>query len=117
MEKEVMTFNTDSAMDIKAIPSELFHKKKDNENLHDQAFETKPVSYLKGAMMRFAKNKASIVAAIIIGVRVLPGLLDHGEEPNPGDTGYSSSSSTLGSLTVMGRSLAMLLQNVATALL
>ncbi len=37
-----------------------------------------------------------IVAAIIIGVRVLPGLLDHGEEPNPGDTGYSSSSSTGG---------------------
>ena len=38
MEKEVMTFNTDSAMDIKAIPSDLFHKKRDNENLHDQAF-------------------------------------------------------------------------------
>ena len=71
MEKEVMTFNTDSAMDIKAIPSELFHKKKDNENLHDQAFETKPVSYLKGAMMRFAKNKASIIAAIIIALLAL----------------------------------------------
>ena len=71
MEKEVMTFNTDSSMDIKAIPSDLFHKKEENENLHDQAFETKPVSYLRGAMMRFAKNKASIVAAIIIALLAL----------------------------------------------
>ena len=71
MEKEVMTFNTDSSMDIKAIPSDLFHRKEENENLHDQAFETKPVSYLRGAMMRFAKNKASIVAAIIIALLAL----------------------------------------------
>ena len=71
MEKEVMTFNTEASMDIHEIPSSLFHKKKENENLHDQAFETKPISYLRGAMMRFAKNKASIVAAIIIALLIL----------------------------------------------
>ena len=66
-----MNFNTDAAMDVKSIPSELFHKKENNENLHDQAFETKPISYLRGAFMRFAKNKASIVAAIVIGLLIL----------------------------------------------
>ena len=71
MEKEVMTFNTEEVMDAKSIPSGLFHKKKIYENLHDQAFETKPISYLRGAMMRFAKNKASIVAAIIIALLAL----------------------------------------------
>ena len=71
MEKEIMNFNTEASMDIKSIPSDLFVKKENNENLHDQAFETKPISYLRGAFMRFAKNKASIVAAIIIGLLVL----------------------------------------------
>ena len=66
-----MNFNTDAAMDVKSIPSELFRKKENNENLHDQAFETKPISYLRGAFMRFAKNKASIVAAIVIGLLIL----------------------------------------------
>ena len=71
MEKEVMTFNTEEVVDAKSIPSGLFHRKKNYENLHDQAFETKPISYLKGAMMRFAKNKASIIAAIIIALLAL----------------------------------------------
>ena len=66
-----MTFNTEATMDIKSIPAGLFHKKENYENLHDQAFETKPISYLRGAMMRFAKNKASIIAAIIIALLVL----------------------------------------------
>ncbi|MBR4274529.1 MAG: ABC transporter permease [Bacilli bacterium] len=71
MEKEVMTFNTEATMDIKSIPAGLFHKKENYENLHDQAFETKPISYLRGAFMRFAKNKASIIAAIVIGLLIL----------------------------------------------
>ena len=75
MEKEVMTFNTEASMDIKSIPSGLFRKKENNENLHDQAFETKPISYLRGAFMRFAKNKASIIAAIIIALLILYALI------------------------------------------
>lgn len=44
----------------------LFKVAKRDEVLHDQAFETKPISYLRGALKRFAKNRASIVAAVII---------------------------------------------------
>lgn len=37
-----------------------------DETIHDTKFETKPVSYLQDCMRRFIKNKASVVAAIII---------------------------------------------------
>lgn len=54
------------------LPKELFKKSEiDAESLHDQAFETKPISFFKGAMMRFAKNKASIVASVIIAIIIL----------------------------------------------
>ena len=48
------------------ISSEKFVFRTNSENLHDAALETKPVSYFKDSMNRFTKNKASIVAAIII---------------------------------------------------
>jgi oligopeptide transport system permease protein len=38
------------------------------DNLHDKALETKPISYFRDALNRFCKNKASILAAIIIGI-------------------------------------------------
>ena len=53
------------------ISSEKFVFRTNAENLHDAALETKPVSYFKDAMNRFAKNKASIVAAIIILIIML----------------------------------------------
>ena len=40
-------------------------------NLHDSKLQTKPVSYLKDAMYRFTKNKASILAAFIIMFLIL----------------------------------------------
>ena len=42
-----------------------------SEKIHDKELVTKPVSYLKDAFNRFKKNKASIVAAIIIACLVL----------------------------------------------
>lgn len=73
MEQEVK--NTILA-ETSQLSADLFKKSKtDAESLHDQAFETKPISFLKGAMIRFAKNKASIVAAIIIAVIVLYALI------------------------------------------
>ena len=39
--------------------------------LHDAKLQTKPVSYLKDALYRFTKNKASIVAAFIIVILLL----------------------------------------------
>ena len=53
----------------------LFQEIPDRTNLHDTAFETKPVSFLQDSFNRFAKNKASIVAAIIILIIILYGLI------------------------------------------
>ena len=41
------------------------------ENIHDKKLATKPRGYFADAMLRFKKNKSSVVAAIIIGVLVL----------------------------------------------
>lgn len=61
-----------SPLEGKHPAKELFQKsKRDDAAMHDQAFETKPISYFRGAMMRFAKNKASIVAAVIIFIIIL----------------------------------------------
>lgn len=40
-------------------------------NIHDQAFETKPVSYLHDCFNRFCKSKSAIVGAVIIVLVVL----------------------------------------------
>ncbi len=58
------------AQDYK-ISGELFTFRKTDGNLHDTKLETKPVSYLQDAMHRFSRNKASILAAFIIGFLVL----------------------------------------------
>ena len=50
------------------ISSEKFVLHSAREQLHDEKLETKPVSYLKDALHRFTKNKASIAAAFIIGI-------------------------------------------------
>lgn len=46
-----------------------------SDNIHDAKFETKPVGYFKDAWNRFKKNKASVVAGIIILVILFYGLL------------------------------------------
>ena len=53
------------------ISSEKFKFHNNDGNLHDTKLETKPVTYMRDALNRFAKNKASILAAIIIGILVL----------------------------------------------
>ena len=53
------------------ISSEKFVFRSQNERLHDTKLETKPISFFKDALNRFAKNKASILASIIIGVIIL----------------------------------------------
>ena len=40
-------------------------------NIHDKKLDTKPVSYFQDALYRFARNKASIFAAVIILILVL----------------------------------------------
>lgn len=46
-----------------------------NEKIHDAKFETKPVGYMKDAWLRFKKNKASVVAALIILLIILYGII------------------------------------------
>ena len=53
------------------ISNEKFVFVKNDGKLHDKELVTKPVSYLRDAFNRFKRNKASIIAAIIIVVLVL----------------------------------------------
>ncbi len=48
------------------IPKEKFEFANTGAKITDTKFEDKPIGYLKDAWLRFRKNKASIVAAIII---------------------------------------------------
>jgi len=61
----------EKTLDIMNIPKDQFEFVSNEGRLHDQKLETKPVGYLRDAMKRFAKNKSSVVAAIIIGILVL----------------------------------------------
>ena len=57
------------------IPAEKFAFVTDVDRTHDKRFETKPVGYFRDAFNRFKKNKASLVAAIIIIVLLLYALI------------------------------------------
>lgn len=54
-----------------ADASDSFTFVQQDKKIHDQKFETKPVGYFKDAMIRFGKNKGSLVAAIILGLLML----------------------------------------------
>ena len=53
-------------VNINSIPKELLVLANTGDRIKDQKFEDKPIGYFKDAWRRFCKNKASIVAAIII---------------------------------------------------
>ncbi len=53
------------------ISKEKFVFANQANNMHDKELSTKPISYLHDAWNRFKKNKASITAAVIIGILVL----------------------------------------------
>ena len=42
-----------------------------DKKIHDKKLDTKPTTFFKDALKRFAKNKSSVVGAIIIGILVL----------------------------------------------
>ena len=58
-------------VDYMNIPQEQFEFVNHGERISDKKFEDKPIGYFKDAWIRFRKNKASIVAAIIILLIVL----------------------------------------------
>ena len=53
------------------ISSEKFNFHVTDGDIHDTKLETKPVSYFRDALHRFARNKGSILAFCIIVVMVL----------------------------------------------
>ena len=53
------------------IPKEKFRFVNAGEHLSDKKFDDKPISYFRDALNRFCKNRASVVAAIIITVIIL----------------------------------------------
>lgn len=53
------------------IKKEDFEFAQVDKRIHDTKFDTKPIGYFHSAMRRFAKNKASVVAAVIILVLLL----------------------------------------------
>lgn len=53
------------------IAPEKFRFVPEEGRMHDQKLETKPIGYFKDAMIRFSKNKGSVVAAWIILILVL----------------------------------------------
>ncbi|MBO4667132.1 MAG: ABC transporter permease [Bacilli bacterium] len=48
------------------IPKEKFQFANSDRIIHDKELETKPIGFFKDAMIRFKKNKSSVVAAFII---------------------------------------------------
>ncbi|MBO4879430.1 MAG: ABC transporter permease [Clostridia bacterium] len=53
------------------ISQEKFRFVQQDEKLHDKALKTKPIGYFKDAWIRFKKNKASVAAAIVLGIILL----------------------------------------------
>lgn len=53
------------------IPQDKFRFVHDGERMSDKKLDDKPISYLKDAWIRFRKNKASVVATVIIVLIVL----------------------------------------------
>ncbi len=57
-----------------SIPKEDFEFAQ-NENITDKKFDTKPIGFLKDALIRFRKNKGSVVAFFVIMLIVLYALI------------------------------------------
>ncbi len=58
-------------MAVNNIPKEKFEFAAAGEKIFDKKPETKPIGYFKDAWLRFRKNKASVVAAVIIILIIL----------------------------------------------
>ena len=57
------------------IDSSDFKFVQEHAKISDQKFQTKPTTFFKDAIRRFAKNKSSVVAAIILGILILMSLI------------------------------------------
>ena len=65
----------DKNTQYEAIPKEKFRFVQLDKKLHDVEFKTKPVGYFQDAMRRFARNKGSVVCAVILLILILYAIL------------------------------------------
>ena len=80
-------------MDFENIPKEKFEFYNRDEIIHDKKLDTKPVGYFKDAMIRFCKNRSSVIAAAVLLFLVLfaifiPILCSNNYTKMPTDTTY-----------------------------
>lgn len=64
-----MNYNDDN--NFENIPTEKFKFVQKEEMIHDKKLQTKPIGYVKDALMRFSRNKGSLVCFVIIILLVL----------------------------------------------
>ncbi len=60
---------------IKSVPKEKLKLAEKKDQQYDAKFETKAITYLQDAWIRFRKNKSSVIATYLILILVLYGLL------------------------------------------
>ena len=77
----VQKSNFNKQYDLNNIPKEKFRFANKDKDLHDKAFETKPISFFHDSWNRFAKNKSSIVAGIIILIISLFAIIEPISDP------------------------------------
>ena len=53
------------------IPAEKFRLIRQDEKIHDERIQTKPIGYFKDAWLRFVRNKSAVVAFVLIVILVL----------------------------------------------
>ena len=53
------------------IPAEKFRLIRQDEKIHDEKIQTKPIGYFKDAWLRFVRNKSAVVAFVLIVILVL----------------------------------------------
>ena len=56
----------DPELEYEPIPQEEFAFVQMNERLHDKELETKPIGFLQDALIRFCRNKGSVVCFFIL---------------------------------------------------
>ncbi|MBO4541450.1 MAG: hypothetical protein J5736_05700, partial [Bacilli bacterium] len=69
--KQFTYFDSKNVEHTIEISSADFALVQENIRITDKAMKTKPTTFFKDAMRRFAKNKSSIIGAIVLGIIVL----------------------------------------------
>ncbi len=73
--KEYTYFDSSNVEHCVEISKEDFTPKQQDKSIHDQKFKTKPTTFFKDALKRFAKNKSSVAGAIILGTLLVLSVL------------------------------------------